>query len=463
MRTLSFDAAAHTYTLDGAVIPSVTQIVAVVTGKDLSAIPEKTLAAARERGEAIHQDVASGTLATPEGKWLAAQIGGDARHEVASYGLIAGQLIAGTADIITAEGIDDIKTQAAEDVLGWTIQLNLYRAIFGGNRLRVLHAPKTGNYRVLPIRVLSDAQLVEIIEAWKSRRVLDAEAFMRDGPAVEAPSLDLVVYSNTTGELTTNAKVILATVKAQLEHYKAENYSEDNIADAKRDKAELNAAAKRLNDKRLELEREFMKPFNEFKDTVTETCTLIKTASSQIDGVVKAVEDREKAEKEKRLIEAWDGLGFTLVSLSKVWNPAWLNKTAKVKEVIAEMGRIIEKVTQDLVVLDRIGEPDAKAYYLDTLNLDAALREADRIKANRERLAAIERAKAEAPAVMAPEMPAGKAQATPTASEPAEATADTPEVAPALLERTMRVWGTYEQLVALSRFMNENGIEFEKI
>lgn len=463
MRTLSFDAAAHTYTLDGAVIPSVTQIVAVVTGKDLSAIPEKTLAAARERGETIHQDVASGTLATPEGKWLAAQIGGEARHEVAAYGLIAGQLVAGTADIITAEGIDDIKTQAAEDVLGWTIQLNLYRVIFGGNRLRVLHAPKTGNYRVLPVRILSDAQLVEIIEAWKARRVLDAAAFLRDGPAAEAPSLDLVVYSNTTGELTTNAKVILATVKAQLEHYKAENYSEDNIADAKRDKAELNAAAKRLNDKRLELEREFMKPFNEFKDTVTETCTLIKTASSQIDGVVKAVEDREKAEKRVRIEAEWAKLGCTLFTLDRIWDPAWLNKTAKMKDIIATLEGMVTKAKADLVVLDRIGEPDAKAYYLDTLDLDAALREADRIKANRERLAAIERAKADAPAVMAPEMPAGKVQATQAAPEPAEATADTAEPAPALLERSMRVWGTYDQLVALSEFMNEHGIEFEKI
>lgn len=462
MKTLSFDKEQHTYTVDGEVIPSVTMIVKVVTGKDLSAIPEHILTAARERGEAIHRDVESGAFATDEGRWIKEQLPqGELEHEKAAYAAIDGQLVAGTADILSLGGIDDIKSQATEDILGWAIQLNLYRRIFGRNQLRVLHVPKSGNYRVIQIPVFSDAQVMEVMEAYRAGRVLDA-SFLA-GEKAEAPSLDLIVYKSTTGELTTNARAILATVKAQLANYRPENYSEANIADAKRDKAELNAAAKKLNDRRLELEREFMKPFNEFKDVVTETFTLIKAASSQIDSVVKAVEEREKAEKEKRLIEAWDGLGFTIVSISKVWNPAWLNKTAKVKDIIAEMGRIIEKVTQDLVVLDRIGEPDAKAYYLDTLNLDAALREADRIKANRERLAAIERAKAEAPAVMAPEMPAGKAQATPTASEPAKATADTPEVAPALLERSMRVWGTYEQLVELSEFLNKHNIEFEKI
>ena len=34
---------------------------------------------------------------------------------------------------------------------------------------------------------------------------------------------------------------------------------------------------------------------------------------------------------------------------------------------------------------------------------------------------------------------------------------------PELLERTMWVRGTYEQIVALSNWMNTNGIEFRKL
>lgn len=477
MRTLLFDQEKQTYTVDGNVVPRVTQIVAAVTGKDMLKIPPKVLEAARARGDAIHKDVEEGTFQTVEGQWIKAQLRGPAKHEVKGTGIVNGLLFAGTCDILYDGdlGIDDTKTQAERDILGWTIQLNLYRKIFkSSGALRVLHVPKSGDFHVVPIATLSDEKMEEVISAYNEGRVLDA-SFLSVIEKPQGESLELVVYKNTVGELTTNAKMILESVKRNLAGYNAENYSEANIADAKRDKAELNAAAKKLNDKRLELEREFMKPFNEFKDTVAETCTVIKTVSAQIDAVVKAVEEREKAEKEKLLTGSWDALGFTLVPLSKVWNPAWLNKTAKNKDTVAEMARIIDKIKQDLVVLDRIGEPDAKAHYLDTLNLDAALQEADRIKVNRDRLATIERERKEAEALVPqaePEFETGYSEpeateesrpvnpqdeSTPFEQEPEP----TPE--PEMLERTMWVRGTYEQIVALGDFMNDHGIEFRKL
>lgn len=478
MRTLSFDKEKQIYTIDGNIVPRVTQIVAAVTGKNMSAIPPKVLATARERGEAIHKDVEEGRFETVEGQWIKAQLRGPAKHEVNGSGIVAGLLFAGTCDILYDDQmIDDIKSQGERDILGWTIQLNLYRAIFKSlGALRVLHVPKSGDFHVVPIATLPDEKIEEVIAAYNEGRVLDA-SFLSVIEKPQGESLDLVVSKYTVGELTTNAKAILENVKRNLANYKPENYSEANIADAKRDKAELNAAAKKLNDKRLELEREFMKPFNEFKDTIAETCTVIKTTSAQIDNVVKAVEERERAEKQKLLVEAWDALDFTLVPLSKIWNPAWLNKTAKNKDTVQEMARIIDKIKQDLIVLDRINEPDAKAHYLDTLNLDSALQEADRIKANCERLATIERERKEREeTARATSLPQPEPAPEPETGYPVTETyqeapvqdklipfgqESTPE--PEILERKMRVWGTYEQIVALSDFMNNNGIEFEKL
>ena len=92
--------------------------------------------------------------------------------------------------------------------------------------------------------------------------------------------LNLVVQEFNLGTMTTNAEAIREAVKQKLAGYKVENYSGDRIQDAKRDKAELNAAAKRLNDARLEYERTWMKPFEAFKAVVNETVGLIKTASA---------------------------------------------------------------------------------------------------------------------------------------------------------------------------------------
>jgi hypothetical protein len=93
---------------------------------------------------------------------------------------------------------------------------------------------------------------------------------------------------------------------------------------------------------------------------------------------------------------------------------------------------------------------------LDTLDLEGALATADRIKANQERLEAARPPEVPGPVADAtltppahPEAPSGPA---PRAAEPEE-----------ILERRMVVRATLAQLVALSRWMNDNGIDFEKI
>lgn len=53
--SLTFDDATHTYELDGAVVPSVTQILRASGVVDFSAVPGDTLAAALDRGTAVHR------------------------------------------------------------------------------------------------------------------------------------------------------------------------------------------------------------------------------------------------------------------------------------------------------------------------------------------------------------------------------------------------------------------------
>ena len=206
-----------------------------------------------------------------------------------------------------------------------------------------------------------------------------------------------------------------------------------------------------------------MKPFVEFKDTITETCNEIKKASSLIDSVVKDVELREKDEKRKLIEDFFSGLKCELFSLEAIFNPSWLNKTTKIKDVHTEIHSRIEKTNADLIVLDRIGEPEAKAFYLNTLNLETALAKADEIKNNRERLSKIEAerlAKATEPRpapIAAPVIPESKE--APTEPLVAQETAPAPEI----YERTFLVRCTRDQLIALGDFMNQNGIDFKKL
>lgn len=273
--------------------------------------------------------------------------------------------------------------------------------------------------------------------------------------------LTLEVKELNLGTLTTNAQLILATVKEKLAGYSADNYNESNIADAKKDKADLNNAAKKLNDERITLEKQWMTPFDDFKAIVTETVSEIKKASSQIDSVVKEVEQREKDEKKERIYAMFEKEDCQLFTFDQIFKAEWLNKGTKEKDIHSEIMAMIEKVKSDLAILDRINEPEAKSFYLSTLNLDRALAEADRIKSNRERLAKIEAEKTDPiEQTMTPVI-----TETAVEDQPIVLQLNRPKepVKEEIHERRLMVKGTKAQLIALGDYMTNAGILFEKI
>lgn len=280
---------------------------------------------------------------------------------------------------------------------------------------------------------------------------------------LKATDLELSISELTLGSLTTNALQLRDYVGEVVKRYDAENYSDDNIDQAKADKALLNKAAKELNDKRIKLEREWAQPFQEFKGIITETCQMLTQASSKIDKVVGEVEWKAKEAKRTMIHELWERKGITLFPLSKIWDEKWLNKTKRLPAVEKEIGEKLLKVEADLDSFDALDEEDrevARAYYLDCFDLHRSLAYARVMRENKEKLKAEEQARRQAEAE---EQATRAAYVAPTA-EPATTTEDeAPEVAiPEILERTMVVRGTREQLIALADFMKSEGIWFKK-
>ncbi len=208
---------------------------------------------------------------------------------------------------------------------------------------------------------------------------------------METNPLSLIIKEKTLGNLVTNAKDIKAYVEEKLKEYSVDNYAGD-AKQAAKDKAEINAAIKTLNDRRIALEKEWNMPFAEFKNIISETCDMMKTASGKLDVIVKAKEEEEKAHKKAQIAELWNGKNFNLVPLERVFNTKWLNKTTKLAVVDAEIDTIIKNITGDLASLDAFGEDTAilKDLYLSTLNLQQTLNKGAELKANRDRLAQLE-------------------------------------------------------------------------
>lgn len=273
--------------------------------------------------------------------------------------------------------------------------------------------------------------------------------------------LTLDVRELTLGTLTTNAMQLREHVSATLERYTPENYSEDNVDQAKADRALLNKAAKELNDKRIQLEREWNAPLQEFKVIIGDTVKMISDGSAKIDAVVKVVESRAKSEKRAAIEELWERKGITLLPLSKLWDERWLNKTKRLPAIEKEIGEKILKIEAELDTLAAVDTEDGevlRAYYLDCLDLQRTLAYSAMLKANRQRLQeeqARRQAEAEVQATHAAYV-APTAEPEPTAHEAPEA------VIPEVLERTIVVRGTREQLIDLAEYMKASGIWFRK-
>ena len=208
---------------------------------------------------------------------------------------------------------------------------------------------------------------------------------------MENNPLVLIVKEKTLGSLVTNANDIKKYVSEKLKEYSVDNYTGD-AKQAAKDKAEINNAIKTLNDRRIALEKEWNMPFQEFKNIISETTDMMKSASSKLDVIVKNEENKEKEEKRCKILELWDAKKFNLVTPDRIFNARWLNKTYKLATIDVELDDIINRINGDLASLDAFGEDTAvlKDLYLSTLNLQSTLNKGAELKANRERLIAME-------------------------------------------------------------------------
>jgi hypothetical protein len=270
--------------------------------------------------------------------------------------------------------------------------------------------------------------------------------------------LVLSVNKIELGTLTTNAIAIRDTVKDLLKNYKADNYDENNIDKAKEDKAMLNTTSKKLNDKRIELEKEFMTPFNEFKDVISETTTMIKEASSQIDLIVKEVENKAKETRRNTIetyFKALVGELDSVVTLDIIFDEKWLNKGSfndkgefKLLNELENKLNDIRKGLEAIKNLNSKHELALKSQYLKNFDLGQAIAENNRLNELEQKSAIIEEKKEEIKEAKIEEM-----LNTPVE----EKTIDVEKT------YTLEITGTTAKLEKLKEFMNLNNIRFKKI
>lgn len=191
-----------------------------------------------------------------------------------------------------------------------------------------------------------------------------------------------------------NYEELKAELTSKVSFYETLVYTDDQIKDAKADKANLNKLKRALNDERIRREKEYMQPFNVFKAQINEIIGIIDKPIAVIDEQVKAFDEKRKAEKQKAIEELFATIGFqNFVTLEKIWDPKWLNASVSMKSIEDQMKSKMYEIGNGVLTLSQLPEFgfEATEVFKETLDINKAISEA-------KRMSEITKAKAEAEA-----------------------------------------------------------------
>lgn len=242
--------------------------------------------------------------------------------------------------------------------------------------------------------------------------------------------LTVRVQSTVIPPMSWNEEEVQRNIDEMLAAYTGRVYTPDTIKGAKEDRAKVNAWNKQLGASVTAAKKLYMKPLEDFQQSVKKMQGQCAAVAGAIDAQVKAVEQAEKDEKASSLRLVYrDIIGELepLISFERLLVPQWLNKTYALATATKELRQKIEDIRSDLnFVRETCGE-DAElcqTEYLKNLSVRDAVQEHNRRVDCRERLKAAEaareaeaRARAAAPVIIPPteeerEMKARAAAAT---------------------------------------------------
>lgn len=293
--------------------------------------------------------------------------------------------------------------------------------------------------------------------------------------------MELQIYNptdeNAIKKIDWNYEELKQEITTRANDYKNLVYTDENIKEAKSDRANLNKFIKVLDAKRKDVKKMMLEPYTEFEGQVKELIGIIGEANNNIDSQVKAYEQKKRDEKLVKVQEIYDGIFgdsdlLSILTWDRVFKPTYLNATTTLKSIKAEMTELLERVTSELDIInndDGEYQFEMKEAYLKNFSMTDALTVKQKFEENARRKAEYEakrqaeieerkeRERAEAERVAS----AGKEQTNENAEIAAAKTVNAVEkVTEQLITLDFRVKATAAQLEGLKNYLKSNNIEF---
>lgn len=160
-----------------------------------------------------------------------------------------------------------------------------------------------------------------------------------------------VKVNQKLGIIDFNYEEMKQKLSEKMEEYNDIVVTADTRTIAKKDVASLRKIKKALNDRRIEVKKEYMAPYDEFDSKVKELTALIDEPIELINKQVKVFEEKEKQEKKKEIEKLYSELigdNEEYLPLKKIYNKRWENVSFSIKEIEKEIKESVDGV--DLAV-----------------------------------------------------------------------------------------------------------------
>lgn len=278
--------------------------------------------------------------------------------------------------------------------------------------------------------------------------------------------MELQIYSPTQDgfikSIEWNHEDIKREVAEKVSFYADLVYTDDQIKNAKEDRAKLRKFIDALEAKRKEIKKQCLAPYEAFEKQMKEIIEIVNKPILMIDGQVKAYEDSKKEEKLESIKEYFDSFpligGFESLKFEQIFDPKWLNASVSMKSIEEAINKKLNQIVSDLATLENLPEFafEATEVYKDTLDLNRAIGEG-------KRLSEIQKRKAEAQQKMN--------EAITAVGEAAKTAAEGLAKAMEAMKKTQseKQWVSFsallstEDALALKDFFNSRNIEFKAV
>lgn len=261
--------------------------------------------------------------------------------------------------------------------------------------------------------------------------------------------------------------------------YETVVYDDTQIKQAKADRADLNRFKKALNDERIRREKEYLKPFEDFKNKINELIKIVDKPCEIIDKQIKTYEEDQKAKKREEIKAFFEGLRSDeentppdWLTFEQIFDDKWLNASVKMSAIVVSIRDTIDRIKNDLVTLASLPNFgfEATEVYKSTLDINRAIQEGKRLEEIQRRKEEAERMRAEAEAKAREELEqtAAQEEVAPTACQPADPVEVWEEEEPAAYEE-LPTWVNFSALLTVNQaamlkiFFEDHGIQFKAI